>query len=1047
MIQSSMSESGSHGLGFRLGGSVFLFDRKVLRYFRKDGHNWRKKKDGKTIKEAHEKLKVGSVDMLHCYYAHGEDNENFQRRSYWLLEQDLMHIVFVHYLEVKGNKSNTGCVRNTDTMVSNSENDSSLSSSYHGTSPISTLSSAYEDAESEDNHQASSRFHSYPESPVTGDSHSALSSSYNLLSSPGTLDLSALNYESLSRGNRAGDFGGGSLLSGAQTTGDLASWQEVIGNCATGEIAYKPEPVHANWQHSFEDGSLSMYSQNMNQNLIPNSPQDRDSSLLEKSLLIHKGNNMEPYHACPDELKELSEQTNFQKLLLDSETRNAVKPNSENRMKTIGNDSYSFLMKKPLISGLQTEESLKKVDSFSRWMAKELGESDELNMISSNGISWSIMGGDYDSNMTAQLQEEGDTMSPSISQDQLFSIIDFSPNWAYSNLETKVLITGTFLKSEEELSKCRWSFMFGEVEVPADVLADGILCCHAPLHKSGLVPFYLTCSNRSACSEIREFEYRLGADHYVGSVDVNGDREKVILMHLYQRFETILCLESIGSPVSYAGNDFEKQNVVNKIISLMEEENSEEASLTSSELKVIGELLLEKQLKEKFYSWIINKVTQDGKGLTVVDEGGQSVLHLSAALGFNWALQPIIVSGVSIDFRDVNGWTALHWAAFNGREDTVAALVSLGAAPGALTDPTAEHPLGRTPADLASSSGHKGISGFLAESFLTTHLTTLKVNDPQEDGNPEFCGVRAVQTISERLAVPTTGEDVPDTLSLKDSLAAICNATQAAARIHQIFRVQSFQRKQLIEQGSDEYLTEDEHAVSLVAAAKTSRLGHTNGIANAAALSIQKKFRGWKKRKEFLLIRQKIVKIQAHVRGHQVRKKYKPIVWSVGILEKVILRWRRKRSGLRGFRSDGVVKGPNIEEILPPEDDYDFLKEGRKQTEERMQKALARVKSMAQYPEARAQYRRLLTAAEEFRETKDASDMSPGNMEYDMVCPQDDLIDVEALLDDDTFMSLAFHKAISNGEGQPWGSGAPSQPCPSPEPCLVVSNGRAPKWN
>ncbi|URE08134.1 IQ calmodulin-binding motif [Musa troglodytarum] len=38
-------------------GSLFLFDRKVLRYFRKDGHNWRKKKDGKTVKEAHERLK------------------------------------------------------------------------------------------------------------------------------------------------------------------------------------------------------------------------------------------------------------------------------------------------------------------------------------------------------------------------------------------------------------------------------------------------------------------------------------------------------------------------------------------------------------------------------------------------------------------------------------------------------------------------------------------------------------------------------------------------------------------------------------------------------------------------------------------------------------------------------------------------------------------------------------------------------------------------------------------------------------------------------
>ena len=44
-----------------VGGSLFLFDRKVLRFFRKDSHNWRKKKDGKTVKEAHERLKVSKV--------------------------------------------------------------------------------------------------------------------------------------------------------------------------------------------------------------------------------------------------------------------------------------------------------------------------------------------------------------------------------------------------------------------------------------------------------------------------------------------------------------------------------------------------------------------------------------------------------------------------------------------------------------------------------------------------------------------------------------------------------------------------------------------------------------------------------------------------------------------------------------------------------------------------------------------------------------------------------------------------------------------------
>nr|POE57818.1 calmodulin-binding transcription activator 2 [Quercus suber] len=49
-----------------ISGSLFLFDRKVLRYFRKDGHNWRKKKDGKTVKEAHEKLKA-QRGALFCF--------------------------------------------------------------------------------------------------------------------------------------------------------------------------------------------------------------------------------------------------------------------------------------------------------------------------------------------------------------------------------------------------------------------------------------------------------------------------------------------------------------------------------------------------------------------------------------------------------------------------------------------------------------------------------------------------------------------------------------------------------------------------------------------------------------------------------------------------------------------------------------------------------------------------------------------------------------------------------------------------------------------
>ncbi|KAF3676143.1 Cytochrome b-c1 complex subunit 7-1 [Capsicum annuum] len=50
-------------------GFIFLFIRKVLRYFRKDGHNWRRK-DGKTVKEAQEKLEIGkrSSEFVMCLH-------------------------------------------------------------------------------------------------------------------------------------------------------------------------------------------------------------------------------------------------------------------------------------------------------------------------------------------------------------------------------------------------------------------------------------------------------------------------------------------------------------------------------------------------------------------------------------------------------------------------------------------------------------------------------------------------------------------------------------------------------------------------------------------------------------------------------------------------------------------------------------------------------------------------------------------------------------------------------------------------------------------
>ncbi|KAL6993149.1 hypothetical protein U1Q18_011267 [Sarracenia purpurea var. burkii] len=1051
-------------------GSLFLFDRKVLRYFRKDGHNWRKKKDGKTVKEAHERLKAGSVDVLHCYYAHGEENESFQRRSYWLLEEELSHIVLVHYREVKGNRPNLNRNKEAEESIPNSQEseeivpnfevDSSLSSNcipnnHHVTSqttdtssPNSTQASEYEDAESAYNHQGSTGFHSFLElqPPVMEKMDDGLSVPYYPV--PFSYDyqgklpaVPGVDFVPLAQGDEAKNSANAASTYEPQKHMDFPLWEAVLENSGAGiqSLPFQPllcsnqpdtmdfNPGQANEQtdgfgekQEFEiythhqdkwktsEGDSYCISKWSVEKLNQDSAHRLTTGLLGGVNSVDLLNSAGPCYARSSEQNKHATQNDLQIQLAYADCGSTLQSELEFYPTADGRTQYSPL-KQPLLNGLQ-REGLKKLDSFDRWMSKELGDVNESHIQSSPGNYWETVeseDGVDDSSIAPGGHLDTYVLSPSLSQDQLFSIIDFSPNWAYEGSEIKVLITGKFLKSQHDLEKCLWSCMFGEIEVPAEVIADGVLRCHAPLHKTGRVPFYVTCSNRLACSEVREFEYKVNNIRDLEFPDICSDSTNEFLLRM--RFGKLLSLESVSPPTSVLSPLGENSHIGSKITSLLKTDDDEWEQMLklSSEdefsLEKMEEQLLQKLLKEKLHVWLLQKVAEGGKGPGVLDEHGQGVLHFAAALGYDWAIQPTLAAGVSVNFRDMNGWTALHWAASCGRERTVGFLISLGAAPGELADPTPMYPSGQTPADLASSKGHKGIAGFLAESSLSFHLSSLQLKDMGGDDREISVG-KAVQTVSERTATPISEGDFPCGLSMKDSLAALCNATQAAARIHQVFRVQSFQRKQLKEYDDDKFSMSDERALSLVTV-RTSKLGHHDEPVRAAAIRIQNKFRSWKGRKEFLTIRQQIVKIQAHVRGHQVRKSYPKITWSVGILEKVILRWRRKRSGLRGFKRETLTQSSSKQDTSSKEDDDDFLKEGRQQTEKRFEKALARVKSMVQYPEARDQYRRLLNVVTEMQETKAVGDTILNSKEE--TDDFDDLIDLEEFLDDDMIMPTA----------------------------------------
>ncbi|KAL6974820.1 Calmodulin-binding transcription activator 4, partial [Sarracenia purpurea var. burkii] len=595
----------------------------------------------------------------------------------------------------------------------------------------------------------------------------------------------------------------------------------------------------------------------------------------------------------------------------------------------------------------------------------------EFSIERNASLSWKEMLEFYNDSPGAESQEgklhpchgnvtEGPISSLTNTQKQKFTIREICPEWGYASEATKVVIAGSFICDSSEVA---WTCMFGDVEVPVQIIQEGVICCQAPPHPPGKVNLCITSCNLESCSEIREFEYRVNPSSCArcssSQTETTKSPEELLLL---VKFVQML----LSDPL------FQKGDVTESVTDLLAKVKASEdlwghviealsvGSWTSSNTT---DWLLQELLKDKLQLWLSlrSKRECDWQGC-LLSKKEQGVIHMVAGLGFEWALNPILISGVNVNFRDINGWTALHWAARFGRENTVAALIVSGASAGAVTDPSSQDPTGKTPASIAATGGHRGLAGYLSELALTSHLSSLTLEENElSKGTADVEAEIAVNSVSQWSL--TTNEDQ---FCLKDTLAAVRNASQAASRIQAAFRAHSFRKRQQREADAaaaaaaavNEYNVLSNDIPWLSAA---SKLGFRNcRNYNKAALAIQKSYRGWKGRKDYLAVCRKVVTIQAHFRGYQVRKHYKIICWAVGILEKVILRWRRKGIGLRGFRHDM--------ESIDESEDEDILKVFRKQkVDKAMDEAVSRVLSMVDCPEARHQYRRML---ERYRQAK-----------------------------------------------------------------------------
>jgi len=202
--------------------------------------------------------------------------------------------------------------------------------------------------------------------------------------------------------------------------------------------------------------------------------------------------------------------------------------------------------------------------------------------------------------------------------------------------------------------------MFGEVEVPAELLGQSVLRCYAPPHAPGRVPFYVTCSNRLACSEVREFEYRASLSGGVNSgLKMEKGSADIILLQI--RFAKSLSLNLDERDRYCRSDECDKCSLKSRICSLTEDGEDEWVKMERSTedstlfLDKTREQLMQKLFKEKLYDWLLYQIHEEGKGPNVLDDQGQGAIHVAAALGYDWAINPIVAAGVNVNIRDTHG--------------------------------------------------------------------------------------------------------------------------------------------------------------------------------------------------------------------------------------------------------------------------------------------------------------------------------------------------------------------------------------------------------
>ncbi|TVU39074.1 hypothetical protein EJB05_12477 [Eragrostis curvula] len=882
-------------------GTVVLYDRKVVRNFRKDGHNWKKKKDGKTVQEAHEKLKIGNEEKVHVYYARGEDDPNFFRRCYWLLDKELERIVLVHYRQTS--EENAIPPPNTEPAVAEMPPINLI----HYSSPLTSTDSA--SARTEHSCAAAAV------APEEINSHGggAISCDAAMFNTALLHDITNLATMSVSfeRSLMILFYGDYAESDDPESSLELF-WADLLESSMKNDTSVCGGSLTSNQHTKYgmgDSGNNNLIGTNASSNVIFSSTVDVHSEAYATNPSLNQVS--ENYFGAP---KHHANQSPF---LFTSDLDSQSKQVASSLVKTQPNGSIPH-------------DVPARQNSLGLWKYFE----DDVTCLGDNPSS---------------------TMpTRPVTNERIFNITEISPEWAYSTENTKVLVVGNFHEQYRHLNT-NVHCVIGDKIVAADTVQPGVYRFMATPHTPGRVNLFLTLDGKTPISEVVSFDYRTipgsSLDSELSSVEDEPNKSKLQMQMRLARLLFSANKKKLAPKVLVEGSK------VSNLLSASAEKEWMDLLKFVTDSKgpyvTATEGLLELMLRNRLQEWLIEKIVEGHKS-TGRDDLGQGPIHLCSFLGYTWAIRLFSLSGFSLDFRDSSGWTALHWAAYNGREKMVAALLSAGANPSLVTDPTPGAPGGYTAADLAAKGGYDGLAAYLAEKGLTAHFEAMSLS---KDTGRSTSRTKSMKQQTKEFE-PLSEQE----LCLKESLAAYRNAADAASNIQAALR----ERTLKLQTKAIQLANPETEAAAIVAAMRIQHAfrNYNRKKEMRAAARIQTHFRTWKIRRDFMNMRRQATKIQAVYRGHQVRRQYRKVIWSVGVVEKAILRWRKKRKGLRGIATGmAVAMTTDAEPASTAEEDYYQI--GRQQAEDRFNRSVVRVQALFRSYRAQQEYRRMKVAHEE----------------------------------------------------------------------------------